>query len=557
MAEVQPGVWDTAPPSVPPAFHLSVTRSGSRWRVAEGRNAPPPIRVGRHLEFRFRRGTVRLEPSRSGAPSAFWIQPAREPLLSYPFATPLRLEPTARGWTALVRPLEPPRNLRLTIEAAADGTRSAYFREASRNHAGGRRFRIVRAGERLTLTDLRDPARVVSGQFVGGRLDLTIPDLGGTIALHRVTPVPAQTPYRYRPPRAERDGWRVADAASLGLAVAPLEGLVRRIAAEPPGPSEAAVHSVMVAYRGRLVLEEYFRGFHGEPHDIRSAGKTLTATIVGAAIGHGVPIAPETTVYPAFARRYPGLAPDPLARDMTLGDLLSMRSGYACDDEDPEMPGNEDVIAEAGGDINARILALPSVSRAGEGHPVYCSIDLHLAGATAATVAGDWLPAMFDRWVARPLDFGRYHWNLTPTGEGYGAGGAYVRPRDLLKIGQLYLSDGLWNGRRVLPEAWTRLATQQHTVFAPPPTGSQPPNPGDVHGYGYGWHRYLLDHGDRRYETYAATGNGGQFVVVVPSLDLVVGFTGGNYGAHRIWGRWLKELIPAYANAAVPREGQR
>ena len=121
---------------------------------------------------------------------------------------------------------------------------------------------------------------------------------------------------------------------------------------------------------------------------------------------------------PAFACRYPDLAPDALARDMTLGKLLSMRSGHACDHENPTLPGNEDVIASAGGDIDARILRLPSASRAGERYAVYCSVDFHLAGALTAMPANDRLPAMFDRWIAPPIDFGSRHWNLAPDRQG-------------------------------------------------------------------------------------------------------------------------------------------
>lgn len=552
------GEWVSRRPPVPAAFRVNLTRNGSQWRVTVGTSAPAPMQTGRFLDFRFQEGVVRLAAKPSRAPEAYWIQPGQEPLVSYPFATPLRFRSMGRGWTILVQPLQPPSDLRLTIERSADGTESAYIRESGRNYAGGRRFRVERTDARITLTNLRDPANVLSGILNGDRLDLTVPELGGTIMLYRAAPAASAAHYRYRAPRKAKDGWRVADAAALGLDTARLEALVRRIAEERTGPSEAAVHSVMVAYRGRLVLEEHFRGFNGEPHDIRSAGKTLTATIAGAASGRGVPLSPETKVYRVFAHRYPGLTPTPLARDMSLGDLLSMRSGYACDDDDPAMPGNEDVIAEAGGDIDERILKLPALSRPGQGYAVYCSVDFHLAGATAATLVGDWLPAMFDRWIAQPLDFGPYHWNLTPTGEGYGGGGAYVRPRDLLKIGQLYLSGGRWNGRLVLPVAWTRRATEQLTAFAPAkPVGTQPPSPGDVHGYGYGWHHYLLDAGDRHYASYAATGNGGQLVVVVPSLDLVVGFTGGNYGAYRIWSRWMKELVPLYAIAAVRADTSR
>lgn len=558
------GVWssvvaeNTATP-----IDVSIAHDARGWRATKGAVVRRPTAdTADYLDFPFADGTLRLSPTPAAAPRAYWIQPKLTPDIDYPFVTPMTLTQAGKGrWRAAAMPLARNTDLHLSISASADGAKQAFIRESGRNYGGGRRFRVTLTANEVTLVDQRDETQILRGTVHGNRLDLAIPQLGRVIPLRRPAASavrfwarpPAEPQYRYRAPRDRGDGWPVAAAMAVGVAPAPLEALVRHIAAEQPAPSSPAIHSVMVAHRGTLVLEEYFHGFDGEPHDVRSAGKTLTTTIVGAAIGQGVAITPDAPVYPAFARRYPGLTPDPLAARLTLGDLMSMRSGYACDDDDPAMPGNEDVISETGGDIDARILRLPSVTPAGEGFAVYCSIDIHLAGAMTAMVAGRWLPDMFDRWIARPLDFRDYHWNLTPTGEGYGGGGAYVRPRDLLKIGQLHLSGGIWNGRRVLPATWVSEATRQLTVYAPPPpVGSQPPNAGDVHGYGYGWHRYLLETETRRYEAYAATGNGGQLVVVVPSLDLVVGFSGGSYNAYRTWVQWMKILIPKYIIPAVP-----
>ena len=65
----------------------------------------------------------------------------------------------------------------------------------------------------------------------------------------------------------------------------------------------------------------------------------------------------------------------------------------------------------------------------------YCSASINLVGGALATATSTWLPALFDRTVARPLQFSRYYWNVDRRGEGYLGGGAYVRPRDLLKLG--------------------------------------------------------------------------------------------------------------------------
>lgn len=85
---------------------------------------------------------------------------------------------------------------------------------------------------------------------------------------------------------------------------------------------------------------------------------------------------------------------------------------------------------------------------------VYCSADINLVGAVVKHATGTWLPDIFQRDFAQPLQISRYYLNLMPTGDAYMGGGLYMRPRDLLKLGQLYLNGGVWNGKR---GNWQRL----------------------------------------------------------------------------------------------------
>ena len=116
------------------------------------------------------------------------------------------------------------------------------------------------------------------------------------------------------------------------------------------------------------------------------------------------------------------------------------------------------------------------------------------------------------------MDIRRYHMNLMPSGEAYAGGGVSMRPRDFLKFGQMYLDGGVWKGRQIVSRAWVTRSTSRRIAA---PNGSTD---------GFGWHRYTLTSGSRTYQEYEASGNGGQFLMVVPDLDLVVVMTGGNYG---------------------------
>jgi CubicO group peptidase (beta-lactamase class C family) len=148
---------------------------------------------------------------------------------------------------------------------------------------------------------------------------------------------------------------------------------------------------------------------------------------------------------------------------------------------------------------------------------VYCSADALLAGGVLRRLAGEPLPELFERLVARPLKMGPYHYNLTPAGEGYTAGGAAFRPRDFMKLAQLMLNEGLWHGRRIYSREWARKAAAPlHELY-----------PGQH--YGYFWNSTLYPWKDRQVRAVFAAGNGGQIFMAIPEADLVIAFTGGSY----------------------------
>src|SRR5512144_743427 len=120
-----------------------------------------------------------------------------------------------------------------------------------------------------------------------------------------------------------------------------------------------------------------------------------------------------------------------------------------------------------------------------------------------------------------------------PNGEGYLGGGARLRPRDLLKVGQAYLDGGVWHRRRIVQASWVERSTTAKVHISPTTTGLTPNQFSNFYGEaddGYAWHLSQFRVGERTYREYAATGNGGQLLIVVPDFDLVVVFTAGNYG---------------------------
>jgi len=104
----------------------------------------------------------------------------------------------------------------------------------------------------------------------------------------------------------------------------------------------------------------------------------------------------------------------------------------------------------------------------------YCSATINLAGAALTTATATWQPELFERTVARPLQFGPHYWNLMPTDEGYLGGGAYLLPRDLLKVGQAYLDDGVRHGHQIVEKEWIATSTAPHAHVSPAATGIDP-----------------------------------------------------------------------------------
>lgn len=176
----------------------------------------------------------------------------------------------------------------------------------------------------------------------------------------------------------------------------------------------------------------------------------------------------------------------------------------------------------------------------------YCSPELNLVGGVAAISAGEPVTDLFYEDYARSLQFHTYHLNLQPTGEAYMGGGAYIRPRDQLKLGQLYLNGGTWNGRRVLSKDWVEQSLAIHAKFED--------RFGVDHLYGWGWHIHHLHVGNHTYIEYESGGNGGQLVEILPELDMVVGITGGAYGNFRAWGPWSVQLVPQFIIRAAEKQ---
>jgi CubicO group peptidase (beta-lactamase class C family) len=540
---------------------LTIDGRAADWRASLAGFSAPVRREGDRVrfeipggggEFRGRRGPDGIR--------GHWIQSPSGIVFSVAYASPLFLGKAAPGvWRGTVVPLEERVSFYVRIATSGeDGGLTAVIRNPEFNLFHGRTYRIERKEAGLTFVNQKDADSSFAGSYDAASDALTLPLLDGAPPLRLTrrdrgdavgyTPrSPAATNYTYRQPIREDDGWRTGSLSEVGLDGKPIAALMEKILQADPTAGSLAIQSLLVARHGRLVLEEYFYGFDAErPHDTRSAGKTFAPMLVGLARERGAKVGPETPVYSLFPEDEPFARWDERKTRIRVGHLMSMTAGYDCDeDHSDDAPLNEDVMQgqTSQPDWYRYTLDAPMAREPGGDRAYYCSAELNLAGGVAAKASGSWLPELFDEAYARPLRFRRYFLNLQPGGQAYMGGGAYIRPRDQLKLGQLYLDRGAWNSRRILSREWVEQSLARHAAFEP--------RFGVDHEYGWGWHIHHLKVGDRAYTEYESGGNGGQLVAILPELDMVVGFTGGAYGEFRSWGRWDLELVPQYLIAAA------
>jgi CubicO group peptidase (beta-lactamase class C family) len=264
------------------------------------------------------------------------------------------------------------------------------------------------------------------------------------------------------------------------------------------------LRSLIVQWKGEIVGERYYGGAtRATRANIKSASKSVMSALVGIAIAQGKIAGVHQPISQLLPVETRGL--DSTKRAITVGDLLSMRAGLQSTSFD-----------NYGAWVTSRnwvshALRQPIVAQPGEGSPmIYSTGSTHLLSAilTRATRMSTYQFA--ERHLARPLGIALRPWQTDPQGIYFGGNDMFMTPRDMLKIGSLYLNRGRVGNRQLLDSAWIDSSFVMRTT-----------SPWNGNRYGYGWWtRYAHGH-DVRF----AWGYGGQFIFVVPTLDLVVVMT--------------------------------
>ena len=323
-----------------------------------------------------------------------------------------------------------------------------------------------------------------------------------------------------------KDGWEPASPADEKLDAAMVSAMLERVR----GGAYRNVRSVIIARNGKLVVEEYFPRTEGDrreqalrrasPVESTSATKSVTSMLIGIAIDRGLIRSADerlATFFPEYADVF---AADPGRAKITLKDLLTMTAGLAWDEWTlPYTDPRNDHIAMVRSDDPIRyVLERPVVAAPGETFAYNSGLSIIL-GQVIFKVSGLRADKFAERHLFEPLGITDFYWLKYPDDIVQAGGGLYVRPRDMAKLGQLFLDGGRWNGKQVISETWVKASVTSHVGAAKIDPAAK------ATGYGYQWWLGSFRVGDRDVPSYGARGRGGQFIIVLPDQQMVVVFT--------------------------------
>ena len=306
--------------------------------------------------------------------------------------------------------------------------------------------------------------------------------------------------------------WRIDEPGNRGIDASMLKAATERIPEDLP-----AIDSLLIIRDGYMVHESYYNGYDETTiHDVRSVTKSWTSALIGVAQADGKLTDLDTPL--------PELLPDHFAngqhedkREITLAHLLAMRSGIDFDDETLYAGGygSYDELFEL--DLTDFALDFPMAYEPGAAWN-YSTLDSQLISAIFEQATGKSLEAFAADRLFEPLGIKDYAWQADVTGTSIGGGGLYLAPRDMAKLGFLYLHQGQWDGEQIVPSDWVeRSLTPQNTEAIYVPSGqTEVPE-----WYGYHWWTWKGDwfYG---YPAFVANGFAGQRIYVFPGLNLIV-----------------------------------
>jgi len=319
------------------------------------------------------------------------------------------------------------------------------------------------------------------------------------------------TTWHYRPPEQIDDEWSVTSLKDAKISQQALDDLIQKVL----DGKYRGLDALLVARGGDLVLEEYFHfGSRNEIHQIQSVTKSVTSLVFGIAYDEGLIGDLERPVYDFFPN-YSDSAWVKEAYPISLKHALMMSAGLDWREKGVSYtnPLNDAIRMNKSGDMYGYVLSrdIDQSKRPGEKFEYTSGLSI-LLGGVLLQETGMPIDKYAEQTLFKQLGIENYYWS-SHADQVHTGGGLSMRPRDLLKLGQLVLDSGCWNGKQVISESWIRESTKAHLTVEGSRKGR---------GYGYQWWRDMFYVDQKGYPAIYASGYGWQLLWVIPDLEMVV-----------------------------------
>ena len=261
------------------------------------------------------------------------------------------------------------------------------------------------------------------------------------------------------------------------------------------------IRSVLVVRNGYVVFEKYYNG--GEVNiaqPIYSATKSIVSALIGIALDKGY----IKNIDQKMITFFPGYAShisDQRVKTITIRHLLTMTAGFPTSFRG--RPGMQSSFSES-------IVTEPGLQAAYNG-----SASNLLSGIISNSTKTSTLEFGYEH-LFKPLGIDKPPWGKGINGYIKGSYGLSMRSRDMAKIGYLYLQNGVWDNNQIIPEKWVKESTQKGSAMLFSPQESP---------YGYQW--WVIER--KGHSAFQAAGIGGQYIIAIPDLDIVMVSTSNNY----------------------------
>lgn len=316
-------------------------------------------------------------------------------------------------------------------------------------------------------------------------------------------------------PVVTNDGWEVSTPEEQGLDAETIAELNNDISNGEFGE----IHSMHIARNGYLILDEYYWPDHSEEklHNLASVSKSVLSVLIGIAIKEGYIQSIDQSIADFFPEYSQIFENDTNKKEIKLHNLLSMTAGLEWIDGHANQNGSDCSNMDNSEDAVEYILSRQVAAESGTQFH-YCGGCSILLSAIIQSTTGLKADEFAEQYLFTPLGISNYECRHITDGHADFDGGLRLRPRDLAKIGQLYLNNGIWNGVEIVTAEWIETSTG---VWS---------NPFGIEHYGFQWWLIPLSnidgHEPQPNDIYFGSGFGGQKLFVIPNLNLVVVFTG-------------------------------